>query len=209
MRRFAEQATAASNVRYVDGRRVRPVFPALSADIVTAAQSLQWMRPEDALPEAARSPRDGGVFCAYNYVVLQTPTWEAGASFSEATTSRQRASRAVSAAAATRMDRQAQRGSRRAACFGTPANCFCTAPRREIGERLVGFALRQNVGGIGGRGQRRRRWPRSAPRSRRRHAATGALVDRLPGLGRPQVTAASSRRGEARLRHTPQFRNDA
>ena len=81
MRRFAEQATAASNVRYVDGSSYATGLPELSADIVTAAQSLQWMRPQHALPEAARILRAGGVFCAYNYVVLQTPTWEPEASF--------------------------------------------------------------------------------------------------------------------------------
>ena len=81
MRKFAEQAAAASNVRYVAGSSYATGLPELSADIVTAAQSLQWMRPEHALPEVARILRDGGVFCAYNYVVLQTPTWEAEASF--------------------------------------------------------------------------------------------------------------------------------
>ena len=81
MRRFAEQATSAGNVRYVDGSSYATGLPELCADIVTAAQSLQWMRPQHALPEVARILRKGGVFCAYNYVVLQTPMWEAEASF--------------------------------------------------------------------------------------------------------------------------------
>lgn len=47
-----------------------------SVDIVTAAQSLQWMRREELFREVARILRPGGVFCAYNYFVLQTPVWE-------------------------------------------------------------------------------------------------------------------------------------
>ena len=81
MRRFAEQPPRASNVRYVDGSSYATGLADVSADIVTAAQSLRWMRPERALPEVARILREGGVFCAYNYVVLQTPVWEAEASF--------------------------------------------------------------------------------------------------------------------------------
>src|SRR6266498_5053515 len=46
------------------------------ADLVTASQSLQWMRPERALPEIGRILRPGGVFCAYEYFVGQTPLWE-------------------------------------------------------------------------------------------------------------------------------------
>ncbi len=56
----------------------------------------------------------------------------------------------------------------------------------------------QHKGSTGGRRQRNRRRSRSAPRSRRRDAATGALVDRLPSVGRPQVTP-NSRRGAERL----------
>ena len=81
MRRFAERPPVPSNVRYIDGSSYATGLPDLSADIVTAAQSLQWMRTERALPEVARILRAGGVFCAYNYVVLQTPGWEAEASF--------------------------------------------------------------------------------------------------------------------------------
>ena len=34
------------------------------------------MRPERVFPEIGRVLRPGGVFCAYEYVVLQTPLWE-------------------------------------------------------------------------------------------------------------------------------------
>jgi len=81
MRMFAEQPPVPSNVRYIDGSSYATGLAEVSADIVTAAQSLQWMQPEAALPEAGRVLREGGVFCAYNYVVLQTPGWEAEASF--------------------------------------------------------------------------------------------------------------------------------
>jgi SAM-dependent methyltransferase len=81
MRRFAEQRPGPSNVRYVDGSSYATGLPDAFADIVTAAQSLQWMQPKRALPEVGRILRKGGVFCAYNYVVLQTPGWEAETSF--------------------------------------------------------------------------------------------------------------------------------
>lgn len=76
MRAFAVQATEASNVRYVDGSAYETGLRDASADLVTAGQSLQWMRPERAFPEIDRVLRRGGVFCAYEYFVLQTPLWE-------------------------------------------------------------------------------------------------------------------------------------
>jgi SAM-dependent methyltransferase len=81
MRRFAEGASKASNVRYLGGSAYATGVPDSSADIVTAAQSLQWMRPNDLFPEVARILRPGGVFCAYNYFVFQTPVWEAATAF--------------------------------------------------------------------------------------------------------------------------------
>jgi len=140
MRRFAEQATAARNVRYVDGSSYATNLPELSADIVTAAQSLQWMQPQYALPEVARILREGGVFCAYNYVVLQTPAWEAEASF-QAVRARTR-----ELLVQLRLDGDA---------FGSPSAAWLTESGvfrhvRELllhsveegdGERLVGFAL--------------------------------------------------------------------
>ena len=39
------------------------------------------MRAEHVFPEVGRILRPRGVFCAYNYSVLQTPNWEAAASF--------------------------------------------------------------------------------------------------------------------------------
>jgi SAM-dependent methyltransferase len=75
MRTFAERATTAAHVRYLGTSSYETGLPDASADLVTAAQSLQWMRPERVFPEVARILRPGGVFCAYNYFVLQTPLW--------------------------------------------------------------------------------------------------------------------------------------
>jgi dipeptidase E len=81
MRTFAERATTAGNVKYFAASSYDTGLPDGSADLVTAAQSLQWMRPERVFPEVARILRPGGVFCAYNYVSLQTPLWEPEAAF--------------------------------------------------------------------------------------------------------------------------------
>ena len=76
MRTFAEQATDAANVRYAAASAYQTGLADGCADLVTAAQSLQWMDPERMLPEIRRILRPGGVLCAYNYVGMQTPVWE-------------------------------------------------------------------------------------------------------------------------------------
>ena len=81
MRRVAEQTTEAPNVRYVGTSSYATGLASASANLVTAAQSLQWMRPDDLFPEIARLLSDGGVFCAYNYTAFVTPVWEAAAAF--------------------------------------------------------------------------------------------------------------------------------
>ena len=81
MRSHAEQATESANVRYLGRSSYDTGLPDACADVVTAAQSLQWMRPEHVFPEVGRILRPGGVFCAYNYSVLQTPVWEAAEVF--------------------------------------------------------------------------------------------------------------------------------
>jgi SAM-dependent methyltransferase len=81
MRAYAEGASEVANVRYLGSSSYATGLAADSVDIVTAAQSLQWMRPEDLFAEVARILRSGGVFCAYNYFVLQTPVWEAATAF--------------------------------------------------------------------------------------------------------------------------------
>jgi len=81
MREFAEQATDAPNVRYIGGLAHATGLPDASADLVTAAQSLQWMELDRVMPEIARILRPGGVFCAYNYFRLQTTDWKATMAF--------------------------------------------------------------------------------------------------------------------------------
>lgn len=76
MRSFAESAADAPNVRYVGASSYATGLPDSCADLVTAAQSLQWMRPERVFPEIGRILRAGGVFCSYEYFALQTPLWD-------------------------------------------------------------------------------------------------------------------------------------
>ena len=82
MRAFSEAASSSTqNVRYRKASSYETELPDGSADLVTAAQSLQWMEPQRVFPEVGRILRRGGVFCAYNYVDLQTPLWEPEALF--------------------------------------------------------------------------------------------------------------------------------
>jgi SAM-dependent methyltransferase len=76
MRQWATTSTISPNVRYVAGSGEAIPLETGSADLVTAAQSLQWMDPDSTLPEIGRVLRPGGVLCAYEYVQLQTPLWE-------------------------------------------------------------------------------------------------------------------------------------
>jgi len=77
MREYAEGATEAPNVRYVGASAYETGLPDRCSDLVTAAQSLQWMELDRVLPEVARILRPGGVFCAYNYFRLQLRDWAA------------------------------------------------------------------------------------------------------------------------------------
>jgi SAM-dependent methyltransferase len=75
IREGAEQAAGAPSVRYVRASSYETGLPDACADIVTAAQSLHWMDPLRVFPEVGRILRPGGVFCAYQYFALQTPSW--------------------------------------------------------------------------------------------------------------------------------------
>ena len=76
MREFAAESTDAPNVSY-SGRLAHDTgLEDGCADVVTAAQSLQWMQPAPTFAEIGRILRPSGVFCAYEYVHLQTPLWE-------------------------------------------------------------------------------------------------------------------------------------
>jgi SAM-dependent methyltransferase len=76
MREWAASVTEAANVRYLDASSYETGLPGGCADVVTAAQSLQWMDPGPTFAEIGRILRSGGVFCAYEYVALQTQLWE-------------------------------------------------------------------------------------------------------------------------------------
>jgi SAM-dependent methyltransferase len=76
MRAYAAQATGAANVGYLGVSAYETGLPDGCADLVTASQSLHWMRSEAVFPEIGRILRPGGVLCAYAYVSLQTPEWE-------------------------------------------------------------------------------------------------------------------------------------
>ena len=76
MRSFAERITDAPNVRFRGASAYATQLDDDCADLVTASQSLHWMRPETVFPEIGRILRPGGVFCAYEYFSLQTPLWE-------------------------------------------------------------------------------------------------------------------------------------
>jgi SAM-dependent methyltransferase len=81
MREYAQGVSEQANVRYLGHSSYATGLPSASVDIVTAAQSLQWMRRKDLFREVARILRAGGLFCAYNYFVVQTPVWEAATAF--------------------------------------------------------------------------------------------------------------------------------
>ena len=81
MREFAEAATETPNVRYVDASAYDTGLAEECADLVTAAQSLQWMKLDRVVPEIGRILRPGGVFCAYNYFRSQLWSWDASDAF--------------------------------------------------------------------------------------------------------------------------------
>ena len=81
MREYAAGATEAPNVRYVGASAYETGLSDDCADLVTAAQALQWMKLERLAPEIGRILRPGGVFCAYNYFRSQLRSWEACAAF--------------------------------------------------------------------------------------------------------------------------------
>ena len=76
MRATAQRLTQSPNVQYVDGLGEETGLPDAAADVVTAAQSLQWMEPDATLREIVRILRPGGLLCVYEYSGLQTPQWE-------------------------------------------------------------------------------------------------------------------------------------
>jgi ubiquinone/menaquinone biosynthesis C-methylase UbiE len=72
---WAQRHTRETSVRYVNAPGEATGLDSGIADLVTAAQSLQWMEPDGVVPEIYRLLRPGGVLCAYQYASLQTPDW--------------------------------------------------------------------------------------------------------------------------------------
>ena len=141
MRTFAEQATDAANVRYAAASAYETGLPDGCADLVTAAQSLQWMRPERILPEIRRILRPGGVLCAYTYVGLQTPVWELEAEW-EAVLARKRDLRSRRGLDHTRQHWPVNRMRiEQSGLFRYVRDLVLHSVEMGDGERLVGFAL--------------------------------------------------------------------
>ena len=141
MRRWAEELTDAQNACYLDASSYETGLPDACADLVTAAQSLQWMEPEPTFREIARILRPCGVFCAYEYFALQTPLWEPEAAYE--------ALRAK--VAELRRERDLDRGKplwpvtrerlEQSGAFGVVRELAAHSLEEGDGERLVGFAL--------------------------------------------------------------------
>ena len=83
MRRYAEGATGAANVTYLAAAAHATGLPDGCADIVSCAQSLQWMEPEPTFKEVSRILRPGGVLAAYQYESLVTCSPDTDAAFRE------------------------------------------------------------------------------------------------------------------------------
>jgi SAM-dependent methyltransferase len=141
MRAFAEKATDARNVRYVGRSSYETGLPNACADLVTAAQSLQWMQPERVFPEIDRILRPGGVFCAYEYFVLQTPLWEPEAEW-EVVRARKGELRAKCGLdGASHMWSVTRERLEESGVFRYARELVLHSIERGDGERLVGFAL--------------------------------------------------------------------
>jgi SAM-dependent methyltransferase len=109
------------------------------ADLVTASQSLHWMRPEQVFPEIGRILRPGGVFCAYAYFSLQTPYWEPEAAW-EAVLARKGELRAERGLTEELWPVSRERLEESGA-FRHVRELVLHSIERGDGDRLVGFAL--------------------------------------------------------------------
>jgi SAM-dependent methyltransferase len=140
MRTFAERATNAAHVRYLGTSSYETGLPNASADLVTAAQSFHWMRPERVFPEVARILRPGGVFCAYNYFGLQTPLWEPEAvlEFVRARKATLRAQLGLDREPGVPLSRALLEDS---GAFRQTNELVLQSVEQGDGERLIGFAL--------------------------------------------------------------------
>jgi SAM-dependent methyltransferase len=139
MRVFAESRPDAANVRYVGTSAYETGLADGCADLVTASQSLHWMRPEQVFPEIGRILRPGGVFCAYEYFSLQTPAWEPEAAWERARELKARL-RAERGLAEERWPTSRQR-LEESGVFSHIRELALHSVEKGDGERLVGLAL--------------------------------------------------------------------
>jgi SAM-dependent methyltransferase len=139
MREFAEEESEAPNVRYVGASAYETGLVDACADIVTAAQSLQWLKLDRAVPEIARILRPGGVFCAYNYFRSQLRSWEASAAFERVRRRKHELVRGEGYAEPGLPDAAAELAA--AGAFRDVRELVLHSVERCDGERLLGFAL--------------------------------------------------------------------
>lgn len=83
MRRQAEDATNAPNIRFQEGFSTETGLADGCADIVTVSQAFHWMEPEPTLAEVARILRTGGVFAVYDCDWPPTINPEAESAYTE------------------------------------------------------------------------------------------------------------------------------
>jgi SAM-dependent methyltransferase len=140
MREYAEGVSEAANVRYINGSSYATRVDAASVDIVTAAQSLQWMRPKDLFAEVGRILRPGGVFCAYNYFVVQTPVWEAATAF-DSVQERKKELRLRLGLDDTSSSPPSLDWLRESGAFREARELVVHSVEKGDGDRLIGFAL--------------------------------------------------------------------
>lgn len=141
MRMFAEEATTASNVRYLAGSSYATGLATGAADLMTAAQSLQWMRREQTFAEVGRVLREGGIFCAYNYVGFQTPVWEARAAFEAVRERKSKHEARLGLESVASGGRPSVAWLEESGTFRHTCELQLHSVERGDGERLVGFAL--------------------------------------------------------------------
>jgi SAM-dependent methyltransferase len=139
MRQFAEKATPAANVRYVGASAYETGLADGGADLVTAAQSLQWMRLDRVVPEIGRILRPGGVFCAYNYFRSQLWDWEASEAFEHVQRRKHELIRELGHES-PRFPSEAAELARHGA-FRSARELVLHSVEQCDGERLLGFAL--------------------------------------------------------------------
>ena len=152
-------ATQAANVRYAGGSSYETGLPDSCADVVTCAQSLQWMEPEPTFAEIARILRRGGVFCAYEYYGLLTGSWEPKRRSQRPWPPRAEFGPSVGWSSTADASRRRPSGSSRAVSFAAFASCRSTASSEETASgSSASHSRSEQCGGLSTRECPRRNW---------------------------------------------------